>query len=99
MESTPPNLVEIPRMIGRHIKNAAGNKGATDRGQELIVHEAARRMPPLWPRIGKHQVESCDGIGRQHFRDRVRNLERHHSRISQTSMFELPTVTADPSEL
>lgn len=56
-------------------------------------------MPPLGPRIGKHEVKSRDGIGRQHFGYRIGNLESEDPRIRQAALFELARGASDPSRL
>jgi hypothetical protein len=98
-QSMPPDFGEVGRMVGRYVKNTVLNESAAHRGQKAAVDQTPRCVSPLRPWIGKHQMENGDGISRQHFGNRIRNLESENSCIRQAALFELPTGASDPSQL
>src|SRR4051812_39364220 len=81
LRSNARDLAKVLGVIRRDADHATWAKPAMKRGEKAFRHQAARRVAPFGPRVGKQKMESRDGARRQQIFDRVGNLEPEHSRI------------------
>lgn len=98
LRNQPDDLPVIVRFVRGNSNGAIGSKGAVHGEEEAFGDETARRMAPLRPWIGKHDIKRGDRINRQEPFDRVGNLEAQDAGIRQAGPLDFATRGPNAAE-